>query len=184
MKLNLLPEENKKKLFGRKLNKFLAAMLSVLFVIILALSFILFGNSISQNTKISNLDKKIKDQEAKNNKFSQIEKEMNEFFDISKKLLEKEKKRTSWNTILEETKKSTPVGLQVSGFTLKENSKLEIRGFSPDIKNALLFKEKLEANERFKLVEMQSTSYSEERGNYDYLINLTLEGTKWMFQKT
>lgn len=178
MKLNLLPPESKKRLIAHKINKIIASFLTLVFLVTLALSALLFINQKTLNISLEDLNKKIQDQKTKNNNYQTIESEMKEVFKISDSLKSLEQKRTLWSVILSDLIIDTPLTLKLTGFENKEGGKLIIKGEANNLRTIMLFKEKLEQSKYYKQAELESATAIEGSNSMSFILNVQVENSR------
>lgn len=180
--INLLPDELKKEIRQREIN---AVIFSFCFYIILIFLVGLFGLELGNRylykvvsrtqSEIENLQREI----ATLKKIEDDAKKLNESLDLMEQA---EKSRVFWSNVLKEIALCTPSRLRIENIeiTTSKQPNFAIVGSAESIREAVKFKEKLEASPYFTNTSFLSTNRTESAGKilYGFKLSFDLERKK------
>jgi Tfp pilus assembly protein PilN len=181
--INLLPPQQK---LGRRTAKVNAAVFVFCFaimIIYLILLVVLFSikTTLNINQRIS--EKGSQDITQEINSYKDVEDQAILINDRANDYNQIQSKKIFWSEILDELAKCTPDEVVISNFNASEKAKpkITISGLSDNIRNAIKFKDKLEASEMFKNAVFDSSkeaSQKDQSEKYNFTLKCDIESNQ------
>lgn len=178
--INLLPEEEKKKFQARKekrqITKYAVTVLVILFLVV-------SGFAALEATLLFILQTQKRTLDSLNNEISVFKNLEEKAVFINDRLSEGkniEKERLLWSQVLDNLAASTPqnVNLQKLAVNLKNQPQVALTGFTPTLRDAIKYKEKLEESKFFESVSFENSSLDTTTALTMFNLKFNLEGYK------
>lgn len=179
MTINLLPPKLKKEKELKRFFNLAVISLSLIFIILLLFTGIIYSADLSTKNQISKTDSDILEQTVTLKKLSTTEQKVGVINSKLDKIGQIDSARVIWSNVIKDMANDTPQKVQIKTLSMnKETNKVELSGSAATRRDIAAFKDKIEESKYFKNVTFYTSSHSTETDSYSFNMSCELESIK------